>query len=101
MITDWVGGSLLRVEPTRRQENQAEFQCVAENGVGDPVSAKAYIRVYDSKSHACEVMHYFFTHWQNINEPFCRSTAGLSHDQAKPQDESGRERPSRHSGVRG
>ena len=49
MISEWIGGSLLRVEPTRRQEDQAEFQCVAENGVGDPVSAKAYIRVYDSK----------------------------------------------------
>ena len=57
MISEWIGGSLLRVEPTRRQEDQAEFQCVAENGVGDPVSAKAYIRVYDSK---LTIMNFLF-----------------------------------------
>ena len=50
MITNWVGGSLLRVEPTRKPDDNADVECVAENGVGDPVSATAYLRVYESKT---------------------------------------------------
>lgn len=48
MITEWEGGSLLRVEPARKGEDRAEFECVAENGVGDPVSATARLTVYES-----------------------------------------------------
>jgi receptor-type tyrosine-protein phosphatase F len=48
-INDFTGGSLLRIEPVRKKREDSEFECVAENGVGDPVSAKATLEVYDEK----------------------------------------------------
>ena len=40
---------MLRIEPARRKREDKEFECVAENGVGDPVSAKATLDVLDGK----------------------------------------------------
>jgi hypothetical protein len=54
-INDFTGGSLLRIEPVRKKREDSEFECVAENGVGDPVSAKATLEVYDGK--------YLFSQW--------------------------------------
>ena len=48
MIKEWVGGSLFRIEPARNKQDDAELECVAENGVGDPVSATAHLKVYES-----------------------------------------------------
>ena len=33
----------------RKKREDSEFECVAENGVGDPVSAKAKLEVIDGK----------------------------------------------------
>ncbi len=50
-MQDFPGGSLLRIEPVRKEKKREdlEFECVAENGVGDPVSAKASLEVYDGE----------------------------------------------------
>lgn len=44
-----VGGALLRIEPVRAQRDEAQYECVAENGVGDAVAADAMLKVYESK----------------------------------------------------
>ena len=51
MVTELNGGSLLRIEPVRKKQEDTEFECVAENGVGDPVSVKAHLHVYDGKTY--------------------------------------------------
>ena len=48
-INDFPGGSLLRIEPARRKREETEIECVAENGVGDPVAAKANLEVLDGE----------------------------------------------------
>lgn len=50
MVTEWPGGSLLRIEPVRKKQEDTEFECVAENGVGDPVSVSAHLQVHDGKA---------------------------------------------------
>ncbi|XP_026680374.1 tyrosine-protein phosphatase Lar-like [Diaphorina citri] len=42
------GGSLLRIEPVRHARDDAVYECVAENGVGDAVSAEASLTVYEA-----------------------------------------------------
>lgn len=42
--------SLLRIEPVRASRDDATYECVAENGVGDAVNAEATLTVYESKS---------------------------------------------------
>ena len=37
----------MRIEPTRKKRDDSVFECVAENGVGDEVSAKAQLQVID------------------------------------------------------
>ncbi|KAI5721438.1 hypothetical protein M8J77_020783 [Diaphorina citri] len=44
------GGSLLRIEPVRHARDDAVYECVAENGVGDAVSAEASLTVYEEHS---------------------------------------------------
>ncbi|KAI5696940.1 hypothetical protein M8J75_002615 [Diaphorina citri] len=43
------GGSLLRIEPVRHARDDAVYECVAENGVGDAVSAEASLTVYEGE----------------------------------------------------
>lgn len=43
-----MGGALLRIEPVRAQRDEAQYECVAENGVGDAVAADAMLTVYDT-----------------------------------------------------
>ncbi|XP_046401143.1 tyrosine-protein phosphatase Lar isoform X4 [Ischnura elegans] len=40
---------LLRIEPVRPGRDDASYECVAENGVGDAVSAEAMLTVYDNE----------------------------------------------------
>ncbi|KAK9876726.1 hypothetical protein WA026_014965 [Henosepilachna vigintioctopunctata] len=42
-------GSLLRIEPVRIGRDDAIYECVAENGVGDAVSKDATLTVFDGK----------------------------------------------------
>jgi netrin-G3 ligand len=53
-----VGGALLRIEPVRAQRDEAQYECVAENGVGDAVAADAMLKVYDSKYQEFLYFHY-------------------------------------------
>lgn len=39
--------SILRIEPVRAGRDDAPYECVAENGVGDAVSAEATLTVYE------------------------------------------------------
>lgn len=39
--------SLLRIEPVRAGRDDAPYECIAENGVGDAVSAEATLTVYE------------------------------------------------------
>lgn len=42
------GVSLLRIEPVRAGRDDAPYECIAENGVGDAVSAEATLTVYEA-----------------------------------------------------
>lgn len=44
------GASLLRIEPVRAGRDDATYECVAENGNGDAVSADAVLTVHEGKS---------------------------------------------------
>lgn len=50
------GVSILRIEPVRAGRDDAPYECVAENGVGDAVSADATLTIYEGK-------------WQHIQQP--------------------------------
>lgn len=41
------GMSILRIEPVRAGRDDAPYECVAENGVGDAVSAETTLTVYE------------------------------------------------------
>lgn len=43
------GGALLRIEPVKAGRDDATYECVAENGVGDAVSAEATLVVFEGK----------------------------------------------------
>lgn len=42
------GISMLRIEPVRAGRDDAPYECIAENGVGDAVSAEAALTVYEA-----------------------------------------------------
>lgn len=42
-------GDLLRIEPVRAQRDDATYECVAENGVGDAVAAVATLTVFEGE----------------------------------------------------
>ena len=47
-------GSVLRVDPVRAVRDDSEFECVADNGIGEPATASARLIVYpedESKWH--------------------------------------------------
>lgn len=48
-VTQVNGMSILRIEPVRAGRDDAPYECVAENGVGDAVSAEATLSVYEGK----------------------------------------------------
>ncbi|XP_076263869.1 tyrosine-protein phosphatase Lar isoform X2 [Rhynchophorus ferrugineus] len=41
------GGALLRIDPVKTGRDDATYECVAENGVADPVSADATLQVFE------------------------------------------------------
>lgn len=43
------GGALLRIEPVKASRDDATYECVAENGVGDAVSSEATLVVFEGK----------------------------------------------------
>ncbi|XP_024084878.1 tyrosine-protein phosphatase Lar isoform X3 [Cimex lectularius] len=48
-VEEYPNGSMLRIEPVRPIRDDATYECVAENGVGDAVSAEATLTVYESE----------------------------------------------------
>ncbi|XP_050086199.1 tyrosine-protein phosphatase Lar isoform X2 [Anopheles aquasalis] len=48
-VHDGNGASMLRIDPVRAGRDDAPYECVAENGVGDAVSAEATLTVYEEK----------------------------------------------------
>ena len=39
-------GSVLRIEPVRARRDDALFECVADNGIGEPATASATLEIY-------------------------------------------------------
>ncbi|KAI4489185.1 hypothetical protein M0804_004683, partial [Polistes exclamans] len=50
LVQNYEHGALLRIEPVRAGRDSTTYECVAENGVGDAVSAEALLTVYEGKS---------------------------------------------------
>lgn len=48
-VTEIGGVSILRIDPVRGGRDDAPYECVAENGASDAVSAEAPLMVYDGK----------------------------------------------------
>ena len=46
--------SVLRIESARNGKDDATYECVAENGVGDAVTASAKLSIYPGKMHLGE-----------------------------------------------
>lgn len=40
----------MRIEPVRPVRDEAQYECVAENGVGDAVNAFASLQVFEGES---------------------------------------------------
>lgn len=41
---------MLRIEPVRHLRDDGSYECLAENGVGDPVTASANLTVFAGKN---------------------------------------------------
>lgn len=46
-VTEMTGGSVLRIDPVRGGKEDATYECLAENGVGDPARAQFKLTVLD------------------------------------------------------
>ncbi|XP_034180771.1 tyrosine-protein phosphatase Lar isoform X5 [Osmia lignaria lignaria] len=49
LVHNYDNGALLRIEPVRSTRDSTLYECVAENGVGDAVSAEAQLKVYEAE----------------------------------------------------
>ncbi|XP_029041866.1 tyrosine-protein phosphatase Lar isoform X4 [Osmia bicornis bicornis] len=49
LVHNYENGALLRIEPVRSTRDSTLYECVAENGVGDAVSAEAQLKVYEAE----------------------------------------------------
>ncbi|XP_061940961.1 tyrosine-protein phosphatase Lar isoform X11 [Apis cerana] len=49
LVHNYENGALLRIEPVRPVRDNTMYECLAENGVGDAVSAEAQLRVYEAE----------------------------------------------------
>lgn len=91
------GVSILRIEPVRAGRDDAPYECVAENGVGDAVSADATLTVYEGKClsvnflpnicHSkCVYVRLVYTHIADMNERYNQeSTPSLLFHICSPQ----------------
>ncbi|KAG7209949.1 hypothetical protein KM043_011542 [Ampulex compressa] len=50
LVHTYENGALLRIEPVRSSRDNTMYECLAENGVGDAVSADAQLTVYEAAS---------------------------------------------------
>lgn len=58
LVHNFENGALLRIEPVRLVRDNSVYECLAENGVGDAVSAEAQLKVYDGMY---RVLHSFYS----------------------------------------
>lgn len=49
VVHPYENGALLRIEPVKLQRDNTNYECLAENGVGDAVSAEATLTAYEGK----------------------------------------------------
>nr|XP_012139448.1 PREDICTED: tyrosine-protein phosphatase Lar isoform X6 [Megachile rotundata] len=49
LVHNYENGALLRIEPVKSIRDNTLYECVAENGVGDAVSAEAQLKVYEAE----------------------------------------------------
>jgi len=49
VVHQYENGALLRIEPVKPSRDNTNYECLAENGVGDAVSAEATLTGYESK----------------------------------------------------
>ncbi len=61
-ITNFTTGGIssLRIDSVRSARDNAAYECVAENGVGDAVSSEAVLTVYEGKLIFFAFMGYWF-----------------------------------------
>lgn len=57
LVHNYENGALLRIEPVRPVRDNTMYECLAENGVGDAVSAEAQLRVYEG---TCPFFFFFY-----------------------------------------
>ncbi|XP_076757588.1 tyrosine-protein phosphatase Lar isoform X5 [Xylocopa sonorina] len=48
LVQNYENGALLRIEPVKTPRDHTTYECLAENGVGDAVSAEAQLKVYEA-----------------------------------------------------
>ena len=46
MVVDMPHGSVLRIEPVKARRDDATFECIADNGIGEAATASAQLEVY-------------------------------------------------------
>lgn len=46
-VAEMAGGSVLRIDPVRTRRDHAPFECVAENGIGEPARAPFVLTVLE------------------------------------------------------
>ncbi|KZC05677.1 Receptor-type tyrosine-protein phosphatase delta, partial [Dufourea novaeangliae] len=49
LVQNYENGALLRIEPVKPGRDNTQYECLAENGVGDAVSAEAQLKVYEAE----------------------------------------------------
>lgn len=49
IVQPYDNGALLRIEPVKPSRDNTIYECLAENGVGDAVSAEATLTGYEGK----------------------------------------------------
>lgn len=67
LVHNYENGALLRIEPVRPVRDNTMYECLAENGVGDAVSAEAQLRVYEGTCPFFSLSLFFLT-TLNLND---------------------------------
>lgn len=52
-------GALLRIDPVRDRKDETTWECVAENGVGDAVTAEAQLSVHECELYILSIYRHF------------------------------------------
>ncbi|KAI4499545.1 hypothetical protein M0802_005441, partial [Mischocyttarus mexicanus] len=85
LVHNYDHGALLRIEPVRSGRDNYVYECVAENGVGDAVTAEASLTIYEGKSFIFQKTLILKKKTKNINDLIQPATSlvGLSSKKQK------------------